>query len=127
MKAITLSIDQMKHLIELGIDLSKASFGWVTQDLGQYGTDQWISFADECNFSEDYVIPALSLDDILELLPPIIHNNECYVAHIGGCNCSYTHCNGSPYDLSVFKSITKDSNIEAAYGMLLWCIENDYI
>lgn len=61
-----LSISQMEHLQELGLDSSKASMCWLT-----FNGQTTLSVHDESCYESAslHPIPAFTLPDILELLP----------------------------------------------------------
>lgn len=116
-----LSIDQMKHLRELGLDTSKASMCWI-----KLGENVSLSIHDEYCYESSLMesIPAFTLQDILEQLP---YKTVASYLHIGresfsGFYVEYSNFGG--YAVSHFRS---ESLIESAYEMLCWCIENGYI
>lgn len=72
-----LSVEQMKHLQELGLDTGDASMHWQylpTADAIINGTDEIEEepclFVSQPNMKHEY--PAYTLQDILDKLPPII-------------------------------------------------------
>lgn len=73
-----LSIEQMKHLQELGIDTSDASMCWVAGE--DTSTDE-----EECNliihnnFILPHNIPTYTIGDIIKKLPKIIGNHRLLV------------------------------------------------
>lgn len=124
-----LSIDQMKHLRELGLDTSDASMCWCYAL--SYKNAKWELeiYEDVINQKRDSIfweiIPTYTLQDILDKLPPVIKKYFClsirvseykkmwHVEYEGaGCILSYFH----------LKNL-----IDAAYEMFCWCVENGYI
>lgn len=105
-----LSIDQMKHLQELGLDTSKASMYWF--DIGEES------------------IPTFTLYDILEELPYIIEDYFLFIQKdrytFTGKDC-YRIYYGKVWKDRRLKDIRRDSLLDATYEMLCWCIENGYI
>ena len=122
-----LSIEQMKHLQELGLDTSDASMCWcraishksVTWELEIY--EYVINQKLDSNFWE--TTPTYTLQDILDKLPESIQIYDLYIFKQAG--------------LWVFKYIDVEDEtlhsetmpriIDAAYYMLCWCIEKGYI
>lgn len=120
-----LSIDQMKHLRELGLDTSDASMcvEWKESDESNKVVN---SLDADTNY--DYYYPTYTLQDILDKLPrslnPFPSKQVLFSWTIGGNIISYRSLGG--IDLC-FKHFTNDLLIDAAYEMLCWCIENGYI
>lgn len=98
-----LSVEQMKHLQELGLDTGDASMCWcraishksVTWELEIY--EYVINQKLDSNFWE--TTPTYTLQDILDKLPTLI----------------------------IISSEKSENIIDVAYDMLCWCIENGYI
>jgi hypothetical protein len=128
-----LSIDQMKHLRELGLDTSDASMHWQflpTVESFFNGVlaleERPTLFVSQPNMKYEY--PAYTLQDILDKLPrslnPFPSEQVLFSWTIGGNIISYRSLGG--IDLC-FKHFTNDLLIDAAYEMLCWCVENGYI
>lgn len=121
MKNQVLSIEQMRHLRELGVDTSKASMFYVPK---LQPKDEYCLLNVKPNPVIPYV-PAFTLQDIIELLPSSLvdghyrlfiakdGNNEYYFQYIGAMDvkASFKSCN----------------MLEAAYQMLCWCAENGFL
>lgn len=134
-----LSIEQMKHLEELGVDTSKANFYWHrTKSLNNY--EEW------CEWKLHYGVLRLvrgfttinceyvrtfTLQDILDLLPNCIPNEKddnCWL-ELG------TAMEDKEWWYIRYISVYKESLnyeedeylIDAAYEMLCWCIGNEYL
>lgn len=134
-----LSIDQMKHLKELGVDVSKAGAAqtnvWVSSDLDQFqkAEDVLVFTESESDYFEfENPVKKFTLQDILDLLPKQIvaassgytynldiNYEKNYIAY------SYTDGNGYVWLNQSFR--INDNLIDSAYEMLCWCLENGYI
>lgn len=126
-----LSIEQMKHLQELGLDTSDASIYWARVSHGSRIDDKskgkwFMSLQKEfqtCGFISYETLPAYTLQDILDKLPESIQIYDLYIFKQAG--------------LWVFKYIdvedetlhseTMPGIMDAAYYMLCWCIEKGYV
>jgi hypothetical protein len=148
-KQIALSTEQMDHLKELGCDTSSASmyhylihysysFGGTVY--GEWGLDlksgefpknyQEISNNDDMEYAElKEVIPAFTLQDILELLEKTRYKNIGFPMIM----MDYNIMNGFWYitlkNADGFKapSYKEKSILDVAYKMLCWLLENKYI
>lgn len=124
-----LSIDQMKHLRELGLDTSDASICWCYAL--SYKNAKWELeiYEDVINQKRDStfweIISTYTLHDILDKLPSYItYNDEEYQLQIlPPCIC-YRYVNYTFDDLDYKNNV---DILENAYNMLCWCIENGYI
>lgn len=125
-----LSIDQMKHLRELGLDTSDASMHWQflpTVESFSNGVlaleEKPTLFVSQPNMKHEY--PAYTLQDILDKLPSYVtYNDEEYQLQIlPPCMC-YRYVNYTFDDLVYRNNV---DILENAYRMLCWCIENGYI
>lgn len=133
-----LSIDQMRHLKELGVDTSKASMLWIKPQEGVYfvsypklSDGEWLL---SINIEDDRVkalcetVPAFTLQDILDKLPhylnPFPSKQILFAWMIERDTIAYRNVE----DVNdCLKHFTNDLLIDAAYDMLCWCIENGYI
>lgn len=131
---LVLSVEQMKHLQEFGLNTSDASMCYCCF----YGNkEEWELeiYEDVINQKRDPVfweiIPAFTLQDIIELLPHSIQPNPdegTYYLNLYYYDLSWVvdyldnEGNGS-----YVATTSDDSFIEAAYEMLCRCIENGYI
>ncbi len=126
-----LSVEQMKHLQELGLDTSDGSMCWCYAL--SYKNAKW-----ELEIYEDVIdqkrdsnfwktLPTYTLQDILDKLPKRIETEdyefELYI---------YYHENGVSVfcddgDITQLAFFSKPTLLESAYEMLCWCIENGYI
>lgn len=120
-----LSIEQMKHLKELGLDTSDASmcFEWNESD-----SDNMVVTSMDADTNYDYYHGTYTLQDILDKLPVCLYDfSKQYTMDIeptfDGFWCvSYEI---DPYDIFVLKS--SGNLLDAAYKMFCWCIENGYV
>lgn len=123
MRNQVLSIKQMQELKELGIDTSKASMCWF---IG--ATPDLLPIYSPIEYVENEYIPTFTLYDILEMLPKEIIKD----------GISYIKCLDAYYDERyLFLYINRDIQdilheecdipLEAAFNMLKWCKQNNYI
>lgn len=126
-----LSIEQMNHLQELGLDTSDASMCWcraishksVTWEIEIY--EYVINQKLDSNFWE--TTPTYTLQDILDKLPKRIETEdyefELYIYyHENGVSVFY-----DDGDITQLAFFSKPTLLESAYEMLCWCIEKGYI
>lgn len=123
-----LSIEQMKHLQELGLDTGDASMCWcraishksVTWELEIY--EYVINQKLDSNFWE--TTPTYTLQDILDKLPESIQIYDLYIFKQAGLwYFEYIDV----IEDEVFHSEILLRIMDAAYYMLCWCIEKGYI
>ena len=124
-----LSVEQMKHLQEIGLELRNTSMLlWYKQMLGKIPISDWeLSVSRESLFSEDHVYPAYTLQDILDKLLKRIETEdyefELYIYyHENGVSVFY-----DDGDITQLAFFSKPTLLESAYEMLCWCIENGYV
>ena len=127
MKEQVLSVSQMEELVNLGIDVSKASMCWIVtrsgvQFLIPNKKDSILEDILENEYLIDSYTPTFTLQDILEMLPDIIVNHEVYIPVIQKNFCKYVHNDNPILHLEV-----ANNTIEAAFNMLKWCKQNNYI
>lgn len=118
-----LSIEQMKHLQELGVDTSDASMCWVAGEDADEG--EWNLIIPN-NFLLPYNIPTYTIGDLIEKLPK----------HINGWNDNRLVIDGdedADYWYVVYKNRYEDAETEyfdsenlltALYNLLCWVAEN---
>lgn len=123
-----LSIEQMKHLQELGLDTNDASMHWQylpTADAIINGTDETEKeptlFVSQPNMKHEY--PAYTLQDILDKLPESIQIYDLYIFK----QASLWVFKYIDVEDETLHSETMPRLIDAAYYMLCWCIEKGYI
>lgn len=132
MRNQVLSIDQMQRLKELGVDTSKASMYWMRSlhrsSFNDNSEGEWfLSLQKEYivySFTSYEVVPAFTLQDIINILPDSIDNNALTVRKCAnGVSISYENT----YTRSILSLFEKEDIIEAAYEMLVWCVKNGYV
>lgn len=112
-----LSIEQMKHLQELGVDTSDASMCWVA---GEDADEVEWNLIIPNNFLLPYNIPTYTIGDLIEKLPKHFYIKEAQISMVA--------LNGSGafqvwYD-KVPKSSKSDGTIKnALYKLLCWVAE----
>lgn len=116
-----LSIEQMKHLEDLGLDTSDGSmcFEWNESD-----PDIMIVTSPDADTDYDYCRKTYTLQDILDKLPCFIGKEVLTIQKLAD---SYTCLYMEPYSRSIIKITESKESIDAAYEMLCWCIENEYV
>ena len=119
-----LSIEQMKHLQELGVDTSDASLAWfMSPKKNQWKIKVKDKFAHEMllRLSPERYIPTYTIGDLIEKLPKHFYIKEAQISMVA--------INGSGafqvwYD-KVPKSCKSDGTIKnALYKLLCWVAEN---
>lgn len=117
-----LSIEQMKHLKELGLDTSDAS---MVFQRGSATRHEWVlhvmGYADVSLREKEF---AYTLQDIINKLPCFI-GNQVFTIHklVDSYTCLYIEL----YTRSFINITEGEELIDAAYDMLCWCIEKGYV
>ena len=137
----TLTIEQMQHLQELGLELKESLLYWARcvdnnpRAATHYG--KWVLIkgnnAQTVGLMQWEFVPAYTLADIIEMLPSYIHiSGKNYWLEIGKENevgtideyiVQYT---SNSYE-SLHRARKTENLIDAAYETLCWCLENKYI
>lgn len=120
-----LSVEQMMHLKELGLDTSDGSmcFEWNDSD-----SDNMVVTSPDADTNYDYYHETYTLQDILSKLPRYINDfgvmyKMCVEPLFSGpWAISYQKSISEPFIVKVSGNL-----LDAAYEMLCWCIENRYI
>lgn len=133
-----LSRGQIKHLKELGFDVSCGSVFWhrtVDKTTNKAVLDWYIDFTSLSMplvlNTKSETLPTFTLQNIIDILPK-------YISVEGGNYGAYLYIDyqnsrmayGCIHDcvFSVYHEETiKDNLIDTAYNMLCWCIENGYV
>ena len=121
-----LDMQQMQHLQELGLDTSNASMYWINYN--------GISVSIPSNFhlptrDNDYVIcDAYTLQDVLDALPKMIYpfhvHKIGFELWIGSGKIFYANM----FNLEDVLTERYDKElIDAAYELLVWCIELKFV
>ena len=123
-----LSIEQMKHLLELGLNTRDASMCWIKDSEG----NRFLNVNDGYCYEMYRLspVPTYTLQDIIELLPhsisPIPDAGTFYLnLYYYDLSWVAEYLNNEG-DGSCFAAVS-DNIIVAAYEMLCWCAENGYI
>lgn len=123
-----LSIEQMKHLRELGLDTSDASMCWCYVLSYKNAKCELEIYEDVINQKRDSafweIIPTYTLQDILDKQPCFIGT---HVLTLQKLENSYTCLYMEPYSRSILNMTESKELIDASYYMLCWCIENGYV
>ena len=130
MRALT--IEQMKVLKEKGLDYSKAASLCLVNIfyIDEYGDKVIIRKNALIDFDEggeiypneiDVIQPTLTLEDILKILPLTI-GKKGYARVIYPTLICYEYHDDFLKEIDI-----NDNLIDAAYEMLLWCLDNKYI
>lgn len=120
-----LSVEQMEHLQELGLDTSDGSmcFEWNESD-----ADNMVVTSPDADTNYDYYHETYTLQDILSKLPRYINDfgvmyKMCVEPLFSGpWAISYQRGISEPFIFKVAGNL-----LDVAYEMLCWCIENRYI
>lgn len=135
MKNQVLSIKQMQELKELGIDTSKASMCWIGctdgNDVYPYNSTFKDIFESHKETIPSVLTPTFTLQDILEILPREIKPFK-------GCKSWKVWLRLLPYvgnrwcvlyenPDEIFYKSEGENPLEAAFNILKWCKQNNYI
>lgn len=119
-----LSVEQMIHLQELGLDTSDGSlcFEWNESD-----ADNMVVTSPDADTNYDYYHETYTLQDILDKLPTLIIINSNFYKICIEPSCGYWDIYYYKSDATELISKKSENIIDAAYEMLCWCIENGYV
>ena len=128
-----LSIEQMQHLQELGLELKETMLYWVVYEAGHENNfvtteETAMEVIDEsCG-----MLPAYTLQDLLDALPKEIEyeGKRCWPCiDLADEWIGYYYENICFVQKYVYYEVVKvDENIiDAAYRLLCWCVENKFV
>lgn len=120
-----LSIEQMKHLKELGLDTSDAS---MCLEWNESDSDNMVVTSMDADTNYDYYHGTYTLQDILGKLPVCLYDfGKQYTIDIEPTFDRFwcVSYEIDLYDIFVLKS--SENLLDAVYDMLCWCIENGYV
>ena len=125
-----LDVHQMQHLQELGLELKETMLYWV--NIHKEKRDWFMSNNSVSKIYADECLPAYTLQDVLDALPKEImyENKRCWASiDLEDGFIGYYYENYSLYyKWAYFEAVMKDESIiDAAYELLVWCIENCYV
>ena len=120
-----LSIEQMKHLQELGVDTSDASMIWVKQEPSQNSDDEFVPwkvfvFKDWMKYyigAETFIL-TYTIGDLIEKLPKDVRNYDLEI------HCDF-NCLGYAAASDFEYSIEYDRLIDGLYD-LLCCVARNH-
>lgn len=137
-----LSVEQMKHLQELGLDTSDASMVLIAtdddgitllwEDAEKAIKHHWYNvcfnlyYAETASYDHSYrnSCGVFTLQDILDKLPCFIGTHVLTLQKLANSGtCLYME----PYSRSILNLTESKELINSAYEMLCWCIENGYV
>lgn len=126
-----LSIEQMRHLQELGLDTSNASWYRPDADTEYFEVLNNAMPTGGLVGNEDY-IPAYTLQDILNILPSEIKStsgNRLWLCIDMAEQWIYYYCEYAERKTPVRIFDFRDDKplIDAAYTVLIWCIRKGYV
>lgn len=112
-----LSIEQMKHLQDLGVDTSDASMCWVADNEGNSEEDWHVTIPNN-SLMPYMTIPTYTIGDLIEKLPKQIDKKTFAM--------SYLNVPSVGYSLSKHVMIPPRQNglVDALYILLCWVAEN---
>lgn len=114
-----LSIEQMKHLQELGFDTSDASMCWMRYDVGGV-VKQFVEINDKkcIELYSGTPYPTYTIGDLIDKLPKNIDKKTFTM--------SYLSVPSVGYSLSKHVMIPSQQNglVDALYSLLCWVAEN---
>ena len=124
---IATTIEQSKHLLELGLDPKTADITYEGTQL-KVGLDNAIT-GNLFSFRNGYVIPAWSLSALLEVMPSNIGDYDLYITKHkyvdGGHGYNVEYNRG--FTISVLNKGTNRDLVTAAFEMVCWLLEQGLI
>lgn len=129
-----LSIEQMQHLKDLGVDTSKASAYWyrIIQNKGDGNirviSDWELTFSLNIACCTGHTLESVrtsTLQDILDLLPATVDDD--YRLYIDKGLVLWTVGYVDAVSEDIYEDFRERDLIDAAYEMLCWCAVNGYI
>ena len=121
-----LSILQMKHLEELGMDTIGASMCWSKTPTGREIVINEGLLIGERKYGM-CTIPTYTLQDVLDLLPKQIGTEYIYDLCIFPESISYTQFIGGEMNDTMYEIPINGNLIDSAYEMLCWCIKEEHV
>lgn len=126
MKNQVLSIEQMKHLQELGVDISKASMVWIKPRPNNDNYTLTIHALGCYEYKSP--IPTFTLQDMLEMMPDVIEqNNILFFLSLKKQYCHYMCGYVSMLKREGLCFFACENILTCAYKTLCWLAENKHI
>lgn len=120
---IATTIEQSKHLLELGIDINTADLLWMRDYDHNYNLELRINIIETYNPDSLEIIPAWSLDALINFMPNEIRDKET----VYDLSVMHKSVKYSTVLWSTIHKTTADTTFDAAYDMICWLLENKYI
>ena len=127
-----LDVQYMQHLQEMGLKLKETMLYWVVYEVGHENNfvttkENAMEVIDEsCG-----MLPAYTLQDVLDALPKDISKDGCtwYASlYVDFENNRIAYGNTDRYGFEIYHEIMIEKDlIDAAYSMLCWAIENKFV
>ena len=121
-----LDVQQMQHLQELGLDTSNASMCWIKDTEG----NRHLSVHDEYCYEASFMNPILAytLQDVLDALPDFIDEYSLIIdISFGVIRYDNLKWKDSPILKETYFNDEDKYLIDAAYELLVWCVENKFV
>lgn len=119
------TVEQSKKLLELGLNPETADMWWTP--LNWQLTEYYVEVKQDGIGTPKNPIPCWSLGALMELMPKIKEDEDdggCYPTLCKGYNTDKWHC---VYKSSIYITNWYNTSIDAAFEMVVWLLENDYI
>ena len=118
-----LSIEQMEHLQELGVDTSDASMCWVAGEDTSTDEGEWYLTIPN-NFLLPYNIPTYTIGDLLEKLPKSDNSGDLLIEYRNS-ELGYGVWDwGELYGINAQQNFKDKPLKNALYDLLCWVAEN---
>ena len=118
-----LSIEQMKHLQELGLDTSDGSMCWVAGEDTSTDEEEWNLIIPN-NFLMPYNIPTYTIGDLLEKLPKSDNSGDLLIEYRNS-ELGYGVWDwGELYGINAQQNFKDKPLKNALYDLLCWVAEN---
>ena len=129
-----LDVQQMLHLQEMGLNTSNASALYCIDNETGEKQLMWTEQVEETDKDDEYfrIVHAYTLQDVLDVLPKRIYDKGafylgCYNIMIDEHEICYVTWCGAEIESTYVEIEIKDNLIDAAYELLVWCIENKFV
>lgn len=128
------SIEQSKHLIELGLNPSTADMKWRNEkvdNLIHYTVPFPLEEFELCDLEKD--VPCWSLEALLDAMPKEITDEYDSKGWLGMCAINVPtwgwiiYYSNDDVDSLALHEEQADTLLEAVYNMVVWLVENGYI